>query len=564
MEDIIYLESDEEITTVIDKIKQSKSNNLLLVIPREATILQSVVNLKLLLKEARNLSKEIALVTSDKIGRNLASQVGLVVYESISDRRPIFQPAIPATKSDEIIEIDLREGPVASKSTPKGVSVHHFQEENKPSNRQQTSLATPWKKPVINKNINWPKINKILWPILGFIAILILIGAFLILPIVTLTIKVKAENFQKSEDVQISSKDETNIDSKVFKGQLIELSKDKEEKFPTTGKKNLGGEASGPLTLYNYWDSSPQSLAAGSKFSSSSKTFISKTSISIPGTSIRGGNPVPGTATVDVEAENPGEEYNVKAGRFTIVGLSASQQEKIYGQSNKDFSGGFSKEVNVISQFDYDKAKDSLIKDLTDSLKEDLKQKSIGMEVLDKAIANETVAVNSSSNVDSEASEFTIKISQKLRVIVYQRNALDQFVLNILEKQIPYDKMISLGPGDLIEPVDIGPKYDEQSLNLKVNTTAKVSSRTDTNKIKNDLLGKNNQALTDYLNNVSGISGYTINYKPNFWLKRIPNYKKSFKVELEYVKDEAIPEPSPSISASSTITTSPSVLENQL
>ncbi|MDZ7586533.1 MAG: hypothetical protein U0946_02155, partial [Patescibacteria group bacterium] len=90
MDEILYLEPDEEITSVIDKIKQSKSNRLSLVVPKEATLLQSVINLRLLSKEAINLGKEIALVTSDKIGRNLASRVGLTVYESLGSQRPEF------------------------------------------------------------------------------------------------------------------------------------------------------------------------------------------------------------------------------------------------------------------------------------------------------------------------------------------------------------------------------------------------------------------------------------------------------------------------------------------
>src|SRR3990167_6552833 len=107
MDEVIYLESDEEITSVIDKLKGSKAPRVALVVPRGATLLQSVVNLKLLSKEAAILAKEISLVTSDKIGRNLAAQVGLTVYDSIRDKRPVFQPPALEPRSEEVIEIDL-------------------------------------------------------------------------------------------------------------------------------------------------------------------------------------------------------------------------------------------------------------------------------------------------------------------------------------------------------------------------------------------------------------------------------------------------------------------------
>lgn len=558
MEEILYLESDEEITSVIDKMKQAKSRRLALVVPREAIILQSVVNLKLLLREATNSGKEIVLVTTDKIGRNLASQVGLVVYDSVKDRRPqgkFFQPPSPSPGAEEVIEIDAREKPV-EQPRPKGVHIHHFQKES-----PRTTI--PWR-PQITQEINWSKTKKIIWSMLAVVALLLLILAYFFLPKVSIKIQVRAENFAKTQDLQISSQEPTSLEKNIFAGNLIDLTQEKEEKFPATGKKNLGGKANGTLTLYNYWDSSAQDLEKGTKFSASSKTYISKSSARIPGTSIRGGNIVPGTTTVEIEAENPGEDYNVKAGRFTIVGLEAVQQEKIYGQSSKDLSGGFSKEVNVISQGDFDQAKDKLSKALNEALNQELTEKAQGLEILEKAIQIETIEVKSSAEVDTEASEFTLKVKERLRTMIFDRSSFDKFVIEAMEKQVPYDKMISLGPNDSILPTNIEPKYAHQVLNLKVEVTAKISSRVDTEKVKKDLLGKGKSTAEDYLNNLAGAIGFQMDFSPKFWLKRIPNYSRSLKVELEYLpvaEFSPSPGPTPSPSPSPSQVISPEVIQ---
>ncbi len=550
MEEIIYLEPDEEITSVIDKMNQAKSNRLALVVPREATILQSVVNLKLLAREAANSGKEIALVTGDKIGRNLASQIGLNVYDSIKDRRPVFQPAAPTPEAQEVIEIDMSKKP-EEKPAPNGVQVHHFQKEASVTQKESIPLAKSWqqaKKPV---KINWSKVGKIILPITGLIILLVLVAAYFTLPKVLVKIRVKAESFQKNQDVQLSSSKPTSQEEGIFSGNLIEFSGQKEEKFVATGKKNLGGKATGTLTLYNYWDSSVQSLGKGTKFSSSSKTFLSKAAVNVPGTSIRGGNIVPGTATVEIEAENPGEDYNVKAGRFTIIGLTASQQEKIYGQASKDLTGGFTKDVTVISQEDYDRGKAKLTQELNDDLKQQLVAKSQGMEVLDKAIVNDNLEFNSSAKVDSEANDFILKITQRSRVIVFNRDSFDSFVINILEKQISEDQMITLGPEDMISIEQVQPQYDKGILNMKLNVTAKVSSRVDTEKISHDLLGKNRRAAEDYLNSLPGIDGYDLKFTPSFWLKRIPTYSRALKLELEYISvtPQELTSPSPTLPA---------------
>lgn len=556
MDEILYLEPDEEITSVIDKIKQAKSNRLSLVVPREATLLQSVVNLKLLVKEATKSSKEIILVTSDKIGRNLASQVGLTVYDSIKSNRPIFQPPAALPKEQELIEIDMRKAE-QPESKPKGVQVHHFQEERKAYWKGQIKPISkpPWQPTKPIKEIDWSKLNKLLWPMFVVIILLILAGLYLILPRVKVVIKVKAENFSQVFDVQVSSDTPENLDNKIFAGEMIDLSQEKEEKFVSTGKKNLGGYATGTLTLYNYWDSNAQNLDKGTKFSSSSKTFISKAEATIPGTSIKGGNIVPGTSSVEIEAENPGEEYNVKAGRFSIVGLPAAQQEKIYGQTNKDLTGGFSKEVTVVSQKDFDQAKEKLVKELSSDLQNQLTDKSGGKEVLEKAIQNETVEAKSSANVDSEASDFTLKIKQRLRVIVFDKNSFDKFVFQITEKQIPYDKMISLGPNDAIVPSVKETKYDQNILLLQTNIQAKISLRVDTEKVKKDLLGKNLSGAQSYLSNLSGVAGSDVQFKPSWWLKRISNFNRNLQIELEYLEET----PDNNISPSPVLFPSPEV-----
>lgn len=557
-DEIFYLESDEEITSVIDKIKQAKESRLSLVVPREATILQSVVNLKLIAKEATRAGKEIAIITADKIGRNLAAQVGLPVLESIKSPRPVFQPPVEEPKSQEIIEIDLSQKEKPSEIRPKGLQVHHFQEERPPQFRtqNQAKLKTLWPELKISPLANLLKLKKIVWISLVIISGLILICLFLILPKNEIIIKVEAENFQKTFDLKVSGQENplTNVENtNEFIGKFIEITKEKEEKFPATGRKNLGGKASGTLSLFNYWDSNPQNLGVGTKFSSSSKTFLSKSAVTIPGTSIKGGNIVPGTASVEIEAESPGEEFNVSAGRFTIIGLSSAEQEKIYGQRDKDLTGGFSKEVSVVSESDFNDGKEKLIKEISQGLEEDLASQTEGWKILDKAEENQTQEAKSSVEVEAEANEFSLKVRQRLRVIVFEENNFRQFVFEFLEKQIPYDKMLTLGPDDEISPHLKETKYDERLMNLEVVTRAKMSSRLDIEKISQDIKGKSRKNVEGYLQNLNGTNGFEIKYYPSWWFKRISLYAKFLEVKLEYIEknENPLPETSPTPEATS-------------
>ncbi|KKQ18045.1 MAG: hypothetical protein US31_C0011G0027 [Berkelbacteria bacterium GW2011_GWA1_36_9] len=552
MDEILYLEPDEEITSVIDKIKHSKVARLGLVVPREATLLQSVVNLRLLVKEAANLGKEIALITSDKIGRNLASKVGLPVFESVKNQQPIFQPPPPIINQQEVIEIDDTPNVPKEEIKPRGFSVHHFQEKEKELPQQtRVKVAVPWQPQKTPKEHDLKNIKKIIWPMITLVIILILIGAFLVLPKVQVKLKVQAENFEKTTDAQVSGTEATSLESKTFLGQLIDLNQEKEEKFTTTGKKNLGGKASGTITIYNNLDNSNHNFSAGAKLSSSSKTFVFKSNVTVPGAGVQSGRAVPGTANVEIEAENAGEEYNVKAGRFTIVGLPSGNQEFIYGQSSKDLTGGFSKVAQVVSQDDYDKAKNKLTTELTDSLKKELQDKAGGLEVLENAIQIETASETSSAKVDSEAQDFTLKIKMRLREMVFERSGFDKFIISLLEKQIPSTQMISLGANDTISPQVKEKKYDSNLLTFDVRVSAKTSAKIDTEQVKNNLQGKSKQDATNYLNGLEGLSGFDFIYSPSWWpIKRIPSFARNLTVTLDYLEPILAPQPSPSPSPS--------------
>lgn len=121
MSKLIYLETDEEITDVIDKISKVEDKSVSLVIPRGSTLANSIVNLKLLVKRSKALKKEVALVTNDNIAHNLASQIGLPVYESIDDAK-----AGIAEPEAEIPKPSVAEKPVAAVEEIDGIKVHQY------------------------------------------------------------------------------------------------------------------------------------------------------------------------------------------------------------------------------------------------------------------------------------------------------------------------------------------------------------------------------------------------------------------------------------------------------
>jgi len=83
MYQIFYIDIDEEITSVIDRLKKSKAAENFFVVSPRSLILQSVVSLKLLKREAAKERKQIAIVVNDESASMKIEKAGILVVSSL-------------------------------------------------------------------------------------------------------------------------------------------------------------------------------------------------------------------------------------------------------------------------------------------------------------------------------------------------------------------------------------------------------------------------------------------------------------------------------------------------
>jgi len=83
MHQTFYIDLEEEISSVIDRLNKSMSADNYFVVPKRAIFLQSIVNLKLLKREADKVGKNVVIITQDEIGASMAQRSGLEVRSSI-------------------------------------------------------------------------------------------------------------------------------------------------------------------------------------------------------------------------------------------------------------------------------------------------------------------------------------------------------------------------------------------------------------------------------------------------------------------------------------------------
>lgn len=548
MQEIIYLEPDEEITSVIDKLKalNPETKAVSLVIPKGAAILQSVVNLKLLQKEGKSLGKDLSVVTQDRIGRNLASQAGFTVYDNVNAPKPVIEPPRPQPKTEEIIELDL----TAQKDQEKapGVPVHRYDEGQvtPPSEPLQPEPQKPAiAKPLSAEDFSAPKISKpsgpglsrkkkIILAIGGILLIALGVLFYLFYPKAIITLAVQTESFEQPLEIIIDNNIVQNDeDRKAIPGELLEAEQQGGKKFKATGKKEIGEKAKGTITVSN--DSGDaQTLAAGSEFQSNNLTFKAISNTTVPGATASvdsKGNVVktPGKVDVSVEAAEAGDQYNISPSSFTVVGKSM-----LSGQSSAAMSGGVSKQLTIVSQNDLNNAKSELANEITSALHEQLNNKAGKNKIIESTIKDENISSEANKKAGEEAEEFEMKVKVKSSTLSFSEKDYRQMIVKALAGAVPEGKELVLSADDEISTGTVDSDIDHGLLTLQGTVKTRLAPKIDQEELKKSIKGKNRVEAEEIIKQNDQIESVDVFLRPSWWLKKVPALDQNIEIKFEY------------------------------
>ncbi len=424
--DVIYLDTEDDITATIDKVKASQAGIIAVVPPKRANMLASVVNLKLLKRAATLSEKKVVLITDEEVLTSMAGGIGMFVARDLKTA-----PTIPRVDNVELPS-NVIEPKTSNVTQAKPVSTKKSSE---PINAGKMAVAetaqipdkladTPEeaKKVAKSKSSKIPNISKFRKKIfigIGIIILLILAWwwAFFIAPSADVTLKASSTEIPFEKNVSLSSQPGAKLDtdSNIIPAQIQELSEEAKQEYRASGEKNVGKAASGSVTLSNASDSSSVTFPAGSRLTAAEgKTFTSNSSVTVPGASVLGGAIVPGRAKVGVSATDKGESFNIAAQSYTTSksGISAD---------GGTMSGGTDDIVKVVEQSDIDEAASKITdkgKGEVEALNE-LKSKftNDGLIVIDDSFKTEAGKPTASAPTGTQADGGTVTATVKYRLL---------------------------------------------------------------------------------------------------------------------------------------------------
>jgi len=543
--DIIYIDIDDEITTVIEKVRLSKQKIVALVLPKRAAMLKSTVNMKLLKRGSEEADKNLVLITSEAGLLPIAGAVGVHAAKTLQSKPEIPPaPSVNTIFNDEEEPEKVEDKPLDG-SKPIGVlaglpeedvdAVIDVDNEQKTDGSDNKKSA---KKP--NKKFKIPNFTKFrTWMIIGSCLLVATIVfwyfAIKVMPSANIVIKTESSTIDKEIIVQANpDAKEVDIEKSIIPAKVEELSKTDTEKVASTGQKNLGDKAKGSLTLTNCIDDGKKhTIPAGTSFSRDNKVFVTSATVELGKALISVGQcdtEASGNADVVVAASSGGADYNIAAGNYnsSIAGINA------YGSS---MSGGTDKIVKVVSQKDVDNAKQTISQrnswGATDEL--ELRLKNLGCRAFKETLVEGKPTIANTPDVGTEASEVTVTST-----VIYNMTGVNDVGLNkIIEKSVE-DKIdtskqavINTGIDDAV--IRVSDKQPNGAVKLTIQTLITTGPRLDLEELKQEILGKKRGETQNILQNRPGVKEVLIDYKP-FWVFSTPKKSSKISITVEGIK----------------------------
>jgi hypothetical protein len=555
--DTVYIDAEDEITAVIEKVVSAKHKVVAIVLPKRSTVFQSVVNLKLLKKAASSAKKNIVLITSDASILAIAGSVGVHVAKTPTSK-PVIPAAVATKAATETVHVDdadessvnlkkaavVGTGLAAVAATTASDGEEAIELDNtSPIDKKtdSTEKSSTKKKKKIAKIPDFSSFTMKMWLGFGLIVILAVmwVFGFVIMPNATVTVNtdVSTTSINTTVTAQVGES-ELVLEDNIIPAARVQAEKIDSVTVAATGEKNKGQKATGEITLTNcIKDDEKKVIPAGTAFSKNNLRFVTSEQIILGPAVYVGSNCIsadfPGLGaqgTVGAIADSPGTEFNVSEGSFvsSISGIQA------YGS---DMTGGSSEVVKVISQEDVDKATQELAgASKNEALSELQKQlRDEGDRPVDVTLIESTPAIVASPAVGAEADETKVTMTVNYSLLGVKDDDINQIL----------DKEVKENLGDT--PVNIrnngleGVKFtlsessDEANTVLTLETVATIGPEINEVEIKDSIVGKKRGDIEKQIESIDGVRSVSVEYSP-FWITTTP--KSAKKINIIFVESD--------------------------
>ena len=519
--------------------------------PKRIGVLQSVVNLRLLQRAAKNAHKRLAIVTTDPALMNLASGLAIPVAKNINAQAKVLEVSDDDDISDVIdgndiaVDTTSRRSAGGSKSATEdkeiSAAVAAIETDDKIKNDLDADgvpddQQEPKKSP--KKKIKVPNVNSLRKKILiggGLAVVLIgfLVWAIVFAPSATITIQAKTSAVEVKESLSLVPSGDKDAAEGVLPPVVKQKKTNESVEFEATGSREVGEMAAGTVAFC--YDEEPFSGQTGQKnaitLDAGTRLYANGVQFTIDsGVTVEGGQNEAGECatyySVKATAVNIGEEGNIK--QNTV--MSVSGYSGLTALAKTDFTGGSKETVKVVQQSDVDAAVAKLReKGDSDAVRDELMgQMSDSTMVIDGSFSVSQGEVKVTPSVgetpEGDNTKATASIELTYTLVGVNRDDLSKVLDAQLKSQTDEAKQKVYNNG-LDEVKFSGFTTTDNGYTVSVTTNGHVGPVIDEDEVKQQAVGKKSEEIKELLKQTDGVNDVGVTMSP-FWVSAAPKESK--------------------------------------
>lgn len=378
------------------------------------------------------------------------------------------------------------------------------------------------------------------WWILA--AVLLIAASVVSLPIVfsdttlQITPVVTKASYENASFTAVPQGNDTG--ASVLTYNTLEWTSGAKRQLEPTDRTFVEQKASGVITVYNEYTTGNQRLIKNTRFETSDgRVYRVRESIVVPGKKTVGGETVPGTLDVTVYADDAGEEYNLTSGSFTLPGLKSipDMYSTIYAKVKTPVVGGFSGERAVVGEA----TRANTLAELKSEVEDTIRSEVVDRLPVDARTFDNTLTISFAEPEEREVDgKVELTQSATAQVLVFDEidftRAISAGVAGnpnggypSIQQPETFTVQLAAADGGNEEGGD-----ETEAVKLLVDGNIDFVWRFDEDMLKNDLAGKNREALRTILAGYPSIKSAEAIIRP-FWRSTFPSNPSDFT--LKYV-----------------------------
>jgi hypothetical protein len=566
---ILFVQIDEEITSIFQRIEKLPYKEVYLVVPKRAVLLQSIVNLKILKQKMAELEKEVAIITNDLNGMKLAHQAEIRVFDhwniddtagKVEEHDPETALLKPIAAAQNEVEDEL-----PSRLPKKKASIFEVVRNIKGKEKGfslRSYLADLKKNRLDKKPLNLyltPGKKRWIFGLVSASVLVLFVIAYVALPGATISIEPASDVVSKAVNVLLEDKPSEGNSLQAY---AIETEVETTLAHSATGLiTDDSSNAAGNLTIINI-DSIDHPLVKETRFQTEDGiVFRLQEEVVVPA----GSASSPSTLVVYVVADPldangvaVGERGNIGPSKFFLPGLREDSRDVLYGESYSEMTGGTTVSRVQVTEDDLIAAQAKLETELKEQALANLRKEvlaqsnsqGINLKLLEHSDALEygPALINLPYElVGVEQQSFEVTGSMTISGVAYSSDELFTILkAEIVSAKTPGKRLVSVDPDSVtlvvLEANTAANSYkitaqvqgiEEYEIDPELEGGSKLAE-----KIIEHVAGKSLEEAEAYIENLPEVNSVEISVWP-WWAPRIPTLPENIKIK-SLSKQEAV------------------------